>query len=40
MKVFSNKPKPNIIKYKKYKDFSHETFMHELKNSSSSFSQI
>ena len=40
MEVFFNKPKPNIIKYRKYKDFSHEAFMHELENTLSSFSQI
>lgn len=40
MEVFFNKPKPNIIKYRKYKDFSHEAFMHELENGLSRFSQI
>ena len=40
MKVFYNKQKPKIIQYRKYKDFSNETFMHELENASSRFSHI
>ena len=40
MKVFYNKRKLNIIKYRKYKDLSHEALMHELENSLLNFSQI
>ena len=40
MKVFYNKQKPKIIQYRKYKDFSDETFMHELESALTRLSQI
>ena len=39
-KVLFNKPKPKIIQYRKYKNFSNETFMHELESALSTVSQV
>ena len=39
-KVLFNKPKPKIIQYRKYKNFSNETFMHELESALSIVSQV
>ena len=40
MKVFYKKQNPKIIQYRKYKDFSNETFMHELVSALVRFSRI
>ena len=40
MKVFYNKQKPKIIQYRKYKGFSNEAFMQELKSALARFSQF
>ena len=40
MEIFYNKQKLKIIKYRKYKGFSNETFMHELESALAGFSQI
>ena len=40
MKVFYNKQKPKVIQYRKYEDFSNETFIRELESALPSFSRI
>ena len=40
MRVFYNKQKPKIIQYTKYKGFSNEVYMHELKSALAIFSLI
>ena len=40
MKVLYNKQKPKITQYRKYEDFSNESFIHGLESALPSFSQI